>query len=130
MTSVRSSPPTAAARDEARRLTRRSYLMLPVALLVAVLLAVPFGWVLHLLGLHEGDLLLMARGWAGWTAETAFDLVQAVPLLLGAWFATRALRRGARWPAWAALGLNAAGVLLCVYVYVDAISLTYWPQLH
>ena len=130
MTSVRSAPPTRAARDEARRLTRWSFVMLPVALLLAVVLVVPFTWVLHLLGLHEGDLLLMAGGWAGWTAESAFDLAQAVPLLIGMWLATRALRQDARWPAWLALGLNAVGVLFCVYLYADAISLTYWPSMH
>ncbi|MGN6330160.1 MAG: hypothetical protein ACTHOD_00715 [Motilibacteraceae bacterium] len=124
------SPPSRAARDEARRLTRWSFLMLPTALLLAVVLVVPSVWVLHLLGLQEGDLLLMAGGWAGWTAESAFDLAQAVPLLAGMWLATRALRLGAHWPGWLALGLNAAGVLLCVYVYVDAISLTYWPSGH
>lgn len=131
MTSVRPSRPSGRSgqsvgpRDDARRLTRWSLVMLAVAVVLAVVLAVPYGWVLRLLDLREGDLALMAGGWGGWTAETAFDLLPAVPMLVGMQLAVRALRHRARWPAWAALGLNAAGVLWCVYVYADAIQMTY-----
>ena len=105
-------PPT----DATGRLERWAWLMLPallVALLVANLLGALF---MHLLGLHQGDLLLMAGGAGAWAAELLVTLVVATPPVAGVTLATLALRRGARRRVWAALVLNAFLVAWVLYV--------------
>jgi hypothetical protein len=85
--------------------------------------------VLALLGLNEGDLWLMERGIAGWTAEILFTLVLVSAPVAGAWLAATALRHGGRWGAWLGLVLNALLILFTLYMFVDAILMTYYPQL-
>jgi hypothetical protein len=78
-------------------------------------------------GLNEGDLLLMAHGASAWVVFLLLVAAMAAPLVLGLWFAWRAVRGGG-WVGWAALVLNAA--LLCVVLYgaFDQVRMTYWPQ--
>jgi hypothetical protein len=103
--------------------------MLPTFLAVFVLTSFVGEYVmLPWLGLHEGDLMLMERGVAGWVSEIAFALVLAAPALAGVAFAVRALRRAGRWQAWAGLAVNALLVLWVVYMFVDAVHMTYDPQ--
>ena len=125
------TPPRAAGRPvrNHRQLTRRSLLMLPAFLLVFWLTDVVGTFLmLPLLGLKEGDLPLMARDLAGWTVETLLFLVAVAVPALGIGLARAALRRGGRAGAWAALVLNAATALLMVYVFADAVRMTYFPQ--
>lgn len=82
---------TTESRQRAARLTRDSLLMLPV--FGAIFIATSFIGeyvVLGLLGLNEGDLWLMERGIAGWTAEILFTLVLVSAPVAGAWLAATA----------------------------------------
>jgi hypothetical protein len=82
---------------------------------------------LPLLGLQEGELPLMARNVAGWVVETALFLVVAAPPVAGLALAAAALRHGGRGAARSALVVHAALVLLAVYLFADAIRMTYFP---
>ena len=113
----------------ARQLTRWSLLMVPAFLVVFWTTDLIGTYVmLPLLGLEEGDLPLMARDLAGWTVETLLFLVAVAVPVLGVVLARTALRRGGRWGAWVALALNAATALLMVYVFADAVRMTYFPE--
>lgn len=129
MTAFAPTPHTATHQDEqAHRLTRRSFWMLPLfALAYVATSVVGFYVVIPLLGLSEGDLFLFARNAAGWAFELLFLLLVLAPPVLGVVFATRALRRGAHAAAWTALVLNALAGLVMVYTFLDAVRMTYWP---
>lgn len=114
----------------AARLTRWSLLMLPAfVVLYFVTSFIGLYLVLGLLGLGEGDLFLMERGFAGWATEVLFALVLASAPVAGAWFAVVALRRRGRWGAWTGLVLNGLLVLLVIYMFVDAVLMTYYPNI-
>ena len=105
---------------------RRAWLMVVWFAAAFVLTSVLGLWALDLLGLSEGDLFLMARNVAGWVTEIAFTLVLLAPAALGVRFAVRALRHGVRWAA-AALAVNAVLAGFVVYMFLDAVRMTYWP---
>jgi hypothetical protein len=107
--------------------TRKAWLMVPYFAAAFVLTSVAGVWALDLLGLGEGDLFLMAGNVAGWATEIAFALVLVAPAALGVVYAVRALRRGWHWAAGTALGVNAVLVGFVVYMFVDAVRMTYWP---
>lgn len=108
-------------------LTRWSLLMVPIFVVVWTVLDVLSLWVLELLDLHEGDLFLMQRGFAGWATQVLFFLVAAIAPVVGVWLAVAALRGRGKWHAWVGLVLNALAIVLLVYVFIDAIHLTYYP---
>jgi hypothetical protein len=112
---------------EAARSTRAAWLMVPVwvAMFIATSYAgvVVLGW----LGLGEGDLFLFARNVWGWVAEIGFMLLLAAPAAAGIAYAVRAVRRGARALAGTALAVNALLLLLVLYMFADAVRMTYWP---
>ncbi len=130
MTAVVPPTGTESPRDERMsRLTRRSLWMVPLFLLVFVVTDMIGTWlVLDWLGLNEGDLLLMAGGFAGWATEIIFALVLVAAPVAGVWFAITALRRGGKGGAWAGLVLNALLILLVVFLFLDAIHMTYYPS--
>lgn len=109
--------------------THRSLWMLP-AFLVAFFVTGVVGEyvVLPRLGLNEGDLMLMQRGVAGWVCEVGFALVLAAPAVAGIVFAVAALRRSAHVSAWVALIANAALATVVLYMFLDAVHMTYYPQ--
>lgn len=119
----------AASGPEATVWTHRSLWMLPTFLVVFLVTSFVGEYVmLPWLGLHQGDLMLMERGVAGWASEVAFALVLIAPPVVGVAFAIAALRRSGRWAAWVGLTMNALLVALVVYMFVDAIHMTYDPQ--
>jgi hypothetical protein len=85
--------------------------------------------VLDLLGLPEGSLFLMAGGFAGWAVEVTFALLLVAAPVAGVWWARRALKEGPSRTAWAALVANALLVLLVVYMFVDAVRMSYFAPL-
>lgn len=116
--------------QQVSRLTRWSLLMMPVFVVVFLVTSFVGGYVvLHLLGLPEGALFLMEGGVAGWTAEVLFALLLAGAPVAGVWLAVRAIRRGGRRAAWAGLILNGLLVLVVVYMFVDAIRMSYFAPL-
>lgn len=129
MTTVAPSPGTTAVPDQkASRWTRRSLWMLPTFVAAYVVTSLVGEYVmLPWLGLHEGDLMLMKRGVAGWASEIVFASILVAPAALGLVFAVAALRHGGRWRAWLGLALNAVLVVLVLYMFVDAIHMTYHP---
>lgn len=109
--------------------TRRSLWMLPAFLAAFVVTSYVGEYVvLPWLGLGEGDLMLMERGVAGWVSEVTFALVLAAPAVVGVVFAVAALRHSGRWAAWVGLTVNALLVALVIYMFVDAVHMTYHPQ--
>lgn len=130
MTTIAPPPGRTAASDQkVTRWAQRSLWMLPV-FLVAFLVTSFIGEYVMLpwLGLHEGDLMLMERGVAGWTSEIAFGLVLVAPAVTGVVFAIAALRTSGRWTAWVGLALNAILVAFVIYTFADAVHMTYYPQ--
>lgn len=112
------------------RLTRWSLLMLPAFVIVFLITSFVGEYVvLDLLGLNEGDLFLMEGGIAGWLAEVSFALLLVSAPVLGVWFGARALRHGGAGKAWAGVVLNGLLVLLVVYMFVDAIRMSYFAPL-
>lgn len=130
MTTVAPPPRRTAASDQkGTAWARRSLWMLPVFL--AAFLVTSFVGeyvVLPWLGLDEGNLMLMERGGAGWVSEIAFALVLIAPAVAGVTFAIAALHHSGRWAAWVGLILNALLVALVVYMFADAVHMTYYPQ--
>jgi hypothetical protein len=119
---------TGPAPRSASRLTRWSYLMVPVFAVVFIAneaLTLP---VLDALGLGEGELYVMQRGAAGWTAEILSALALLAAPLAGVLLAAAARRRGGRKAALAALILNVLLVCLVLYAFADHVRMTYWPQ--
>jgi hypothetical protein len=84
--------------------------------------------VLGALGLGEGELYVMERGVAGWTAEVLSALALLAAPLAGALLAAAALRRGGKKAALAALILNALLVCLVLCGFADHVRMRYWPQ--
>jgi hypothetical protein len=124
--------PVAAAegtRWSASRLTRLSFVMIAVYVLVAVILGF-FGSLVLMpwLGLSEGDLLLMAGGTAGWVAEITMSLLLIVPAVVGVVAAAKSLRRGGPPVTWVPLVLLTMAGLQVILAFVDAIHMTYYPQ--
>jgi hypothetical protein len=130
MTAIAPSPGGTTASDpKVARWTRWSLWMLPTFLVAFLVTSIVGEYVmLPWLGLNEGDLMLMDRGMAGWVSEVAFALVLVTPAVFGVIFAIAALRRSGRWPAWVGLILNALLVAFVIYMFVDAIHMTYDPQ--
>jgi hypothetical protein len=103
--------------------------MLPTFAVAAIVTSFVSEYVmLPWLGLHEGDLMLMERGVAGWASEIVFALLLLAPAALGLVFAVAALRHSGRWPAWVGLVLNAILIVIVVYSFVDAVHMTYNPH--
>lgn len=128
--SVVKEPRASADVRQASRLAGWSLLMVPVFLVVFVVTSVVGEYVvLDLLGLPEGSLFLMEGGIAGWTAEVLFTVLLVSGPVTGVWLAVRALRRGGRGKAWAAVVLNGLLVLLVVYLFADAIRMSYFAPL-
>ncbi len=120
---------TADSHQRPTRWTLWSLWMLPTFLAVFVVTSFVGEYVmLPWLGLSEGDLMLMERGVAGWASEVAFALVLVAPAVLGMRFAAAALRHSGRWLAWVGLILNALLVAFVIYMFVDAVHMTYNPQ--
>lgn len=120
---------TSASGQKVRDWTHRSLWMLPTFLAVfAVTGLVGEYLMLPWLGLNEGDLMLMQRGVAGWASEVGFALVQVAPAVVGVAFAIAALRHSGRVAAWVGLALNALLVAFVIYMFVDAVHMTYYPQ--
>jgi hypothetical protein len=109
------------------RLTRRSFWMLAVFVGAYVVAALVGGLFMSLLDLQEGDLLLMAAGFGGWAAEIVTTAILFAAPAVGVWFAVRALRRGSDGKAWVAFALNALLVLWVLYMFADAIRVSYYP---
>lgn len=110
------------------RLTRWSLWMVPLFFLVFVVTDTFGTWVvLDWLDLNEGDLFLMAGGFAGWATEILFALVLVAAPVVGVWLAVSALRRGGRAGAWSGLVLNGLLIVLVGYLFLDAIHMTYYP---
>ena len=116
--------------DQPARLTLWSFLMLPAFVVVFLITSVVGEYVvLDILGLDEGDLFLMQGGVAGWLAEVVFALLLVSAPAGGVWLAARALRHGGKGKSWAGLILNGLLVLLVVYMFVDAIRMSYFAPL-
>jgi hypothetical protein len=119
----------AGSQQRVTRWTRWSLWMLPTFLAVFVVTSFVGEYVmLPWLGLNEGDLMLMERGVAGWVSEVAFALVLIAPPVFGVTLAVAALRHSGRWPAWLGLTLNALLVAFVIYMFVDAVHMTYNPH--
>ena len=128
MTVVRE--PIGTAHDEqARRMSRRSWRMLPIFAVVFLVTSVAYEPVLKARGQHEGDLLAMTEDVAGVTLEVAFALALATAPVLGVIFAARALRRHATRSAWAALAANGLLLLFVLYQFVDTIRMSFFAPL-
>ncbi|MGN6612015.1 MAG: hypothetical protein ACTHLJ_09585 [Angustibacter sp.] len=112
---------------EAARSTRAAWLMVPVW--VAMFIATSYAGVVVLdwLGLGEGDLWLFAHNVWGWVAEIGFAILLAAPAAVGVAYAVRALRRGGRGLAGGARAVNALLLALVLYMFADAVRMTYWP---
>ena len=109
---------------------RWSLLMLPVFVVVYFVTAFVGEYVvLDLLDLPEGSLFLMAGGFAGWAVEILFALVLVSAPLAGTWLAVRAVRSGAGTKAWTGLVLNGLLVLLVLYMFIDAVRMSYFAPL-
>jgi hypothetical protein len=108
------------------RATRRSLLMVPTGLFVWLATGLVGLWWMDLLGLNEGDVLLMDRSVAGWVAEVVLVVAALAAPALGVRFAALALRHGAAWVAWLGLVLNGALLVLVLYGFVDDIRMTYF----
>lgn len=130
VTTVAPSPGRTATSDQKVTMwTHRSLWMLPTFLAVFLVTSLVGEYVLlPWLGLHEGDLMLMERGVAGWTSEIAFALVLIAPAVTGVVMAIAALRHSGRRGAWVGLVLNALLVAFVVYTFVDAVHMTYYPK--
>jgi hypothetical protein len=103
--------------------------MLPSYLLAFVVTSVVSEFVmLPWLGLEMGDLMLMERGVAGWTSEIAFTAALLAPAGAGIGYAVAALRSGGRRLALVGLIVNALLALLTLYMFVDAVHMTYDPH--
>ena len=50
------------------------------------------------------------------------------PAVVGVSFAVAALRHSGRWSAWVGLILNVLLVAFVIYMFVDAVHMTYSPQ--
>jgi phosphoglycerol transferase MdoB-like AlkP superfamily enzyme len=112
-----------------QRLTSWSLLMVVVYLMWAAALGF-FGSLVLMpwLDLPEGSLLLMAGGVTGWVAEIGMTVLLIAPIVVGVALAVKAVRRGGRWTAWLALGLNAVLIAQAVFSFIDAVHMTYYPQ--
>jgi hypothetical protein len=96
---------------------------------IAMFIATSFAGVVVLewLGLGKSDLFLFARDVWGWVAEIGFAALLAAPAALGLGYAVRALRRGAHALAGAALAVHLLLLLVVLYMFADAVRMTYWP---
>jgi hypothetical protein len=104
-----------------------SLLMVPVFLVVFVVASSLETAAMHAFGLSKGDLLLMAHSASAWVVFVLLLALLASPLVLGMWFAYRAVRDTGGWPGWVGLVLNAALLAPVVYQCVDQIRMSYWP---
>lgn len=109
------------------RWTRWSLWMLPVFLVALIVSSIVGSALLSAFGLHEGDLLLMQRGVAGWAAEIGVSLLLVTPAVVGVVLATKALRHGAGRAAWVGLVANGLLVLWTAFVFANAVRMTYFP---
>jgi hypothetical protein len=80
------------------------------------------------LGIHEGDVILMARSAAGWAAEVGSVLVLLAVPVLGVLLGVRAIHRGGRWGSWTAIVVNTGFALFTLYTFIDDIHMTYFPS--
>lgn len=120
---------TTASGQKVTEWTHRSLWMLPIFVVVFLVTSFVGEYVmLPWLGLHEGDLMLMERGVAGWASEVGFALALVAPAVVGVVYAITALRHSGRVAAWVGLILNALLVAFVIYMFVDAVHMTYYPQ--
>lgn len=130
MSGIREPAVTGSGREQVARLSSSSLWMLPVFVVVFLVTSFVGEYVvLDLLGLPEGALFLMEGGVAGWFAEVFFALLLVSAPVAGIWLAARALRRGGQGKAWAGLVLNGLLLLLVVYMFIDAIRMSYFAPL-
>ena len=113
---------------DASALTRWSWAMVLTALIVWLLTSVLSQALKGPLGLHEGDVLLMARTAGAWFAEVGFVLIDLAAPVVGVGFGAVALRRGGRALSLVAVVVNAALCLVIVYMFVDDVHMTYFPR--
>lgn len=103
--------------------------MVPVFLVVWALVEVAlFGLVSGPLGLHEGEVLLMARSVGGWLAEIGSVALSMAAPLAGCLLGLAAVRRGGRVPSLVAVVVNASLFLLVAYMFLDDVHMTYFPS--
>ena len=115
--------------NDAPRLTRLSLWMLPVFALVGLVTSFVGVYVVFpLVGLEEGDVLLMAHSVAGWVWAVAFWVLLLAAPVTGVVLAARALARGGARAARTALVLNGVLVLIAVYMVFDEVRLAYFPS--
>ncbi len=121
--------PTAPGPWSASRLTKWSWVMVPGFLFLWGLSGTVYFHLLEgPLGIHEGDVILMARSAAGWAAEVGSVLILLAVPVLGVLLGVRAIHRGGRWGSWAAVVVNAGFALLLLYTFMDEIHMTYFPS--
>ncbi len=120
---------TAAEPWSSSRLTKWSWVMVPGFLFLWGLSGTVYFRLLEgPLGIHEGDVILMARSASGWAAEIGSVLAGLAAPVLGVLLGVRAIRRGGRWGSWTAVIVNAGFALLVLYMFVDDIHMTYFPS--
>ena len=115
--------------QQAGRLTKWSWLMLPtlaVVYAVTSLLSVP---ILEARGQTKGDLFAMTEDVIGVALEVGFALVLAAAPVIGVIAAAKAVRRHAGGTARLALTANALLVLVVLYQFVDAIRMSFFAPL-
>lgn len=128
MSGIAPAPGTTAHLDEKTALTRWSWAMVGVSVVVWSILGAATLASLGLFGLVEGDLVLMAHSAGAWVwFVTSWAIVVAAPVA-GMVIATRARRRGAHWGAWASFVTNGLIVLLVAYQVFDEIRMSYFPD--
>lgn len=122
-------PPPLPTEWSASRLTHWSWGMAGTfVVLTALVGTVFFRLVSGPLGIHEGDVTLMARSAAGWVAEVGSTSIVLAAPVVGMVLGTRAIRRGGTWGPWAALAVNAACALVTLYTFVDNVHMAYFPS--
>jgi hypothetical protein len=104
-----------------------SLLMVPAFLALFVVASSIEAAAIRSFGLSKGDLLLMAHCASAWVVFMLLLALMASPLVLGMWFAYRAVRGAGGWPGWVGLALNAALLAPLVYQAVDQVRMSYWP---
>jgi len=108
------------------RLARWSWAMLPVFLVLWLVVGMVTYFSLGLLGLREGDLVLMAHSVTAWVFDLICWAVLAAAPLAGVVLAVRARIAGGRPAVWLVpLLANVAVVLLVGYQVVDEIRMSY-----
>ena len=125
-TDVQGAATTGRPSPDAARMTRWSWAMVPLFVLVWFVLGIVAFLSLGLFGLAEGDLVLMAHSAAAWVFFVACWLVIGAVPVAGLVLAARARVLGARLVTWALpMTVNAVVLLLVAYQVFDEIRMSY-----